>query len=444
VLAPLVVAGVLCALAFALPRTTPDPARHLRVGSPVGSNLSPKASQNARYDISPFVTGPGAETVAGTGEQGFSGDKGDASAAELDAPGGLAEDRQGDLFIADTGNCRVREIPSHTGTQFSMQMEAGHIYTVAGGKCGTDIGRIGFATSVTVDSQGDLFIADPTNDEVYELPTSSGVHLGTNMKSGDLTVVAGSGSTGATGDGGAAIAARLDDPQGIGLDSEGDLLIADTENCEVREVAARNGVQWGIPMSAGDIYRIAGTGSCGEAGDGGVSTDAELWDPVDVAVGPSGDVAISDAGAEEILDLAPRTGSYYGITIDADHLADVAGIGFYGPYLVDGQPATGQIGALNSPSDIAVTNSGDLLISDTYSDCIREVPSTSGTELGVEVMPGDMYTLAGAIRTGPLPASITWVGAHMLFPVGIVVAADGSILYADQGANVVRELSPSG
>jgi hypothetical protein len=443
-LVPLLVAGALGALAVTLlreaPRLTP---RHV-LGAPVAAKSSPTAAVGARYETSPFVAGPGAVDVAGNGAQGFAGDTGDAAAAELDAPGGLAEDRQGDLFVADTGNCRVREIPSHTGSQFSIQMQAGHIYTVAGGKCGTDSARIGFPTSVAVDSEGDLFIADPTDNEVYELPSSSGVHLGTDMSAGKLTVVAGSDSPGSSGDGDSATSARLDEPQGIDLDSEGDLLIADTMNCEVREVASRNGVQRGISMQAGDIYRIAGTGSCGEVADGGVSTHAELWDPVDVAVGRAGDVVVSDAGAEEVLDLAPRTGHYYGTAILADHLAVVAGMGFYSAYLIDGLPAKGQTAELNSPSDIAVTESGDLLISNTYSNCIREVPSTGGTEFGINVTPGNMYTLAGAILTGPGDSEMTWVGPHMLYPVGIITTPDGSVLYSDQGANVVRKLSARG
>ena len=72
----------------------------------------------------------------------------------------------------------------------------------------------------------------------------------------------------------------------------------------------------------------------------------------------------------------------------ANHLAVVAGLGFYSAYLIDGLPATGQTAELNSPSDIAVTKSGDLLISNTYSNCIREVPSAAGQEFGVNVTPG--------------------------------------------------------
>ena len=394
--------------------------------------------------ISPFVGGPGAVTVAGTGDAGFSGDGGSALSAELDGPSAVAVDGAGDVFIADSGNCRVREVPAHNGTQFSIPMRAGIIYTVAGAACGTGASQIGSVSSVAVDPAGDLFVADPTGDRVFEIPATGGDHLGTSMSEGRLTAVAGDGTAGAAGDGESATSAELNEPTGVAVDSEGDLLIADSANCEVREVAAHDGTQWGIPMIAGRIYTIAGTGACGQVGDGGAATGAELWDPVDVAVGPAGDVLVSDAGAEEVLDLASQAGTYYGVHILADHMAVVAGIGSYGPYLIDGLSATGQTAELNSPAGIAVTSSGDLLIADTYSSCIREVPTRQEAERGTELVPGDMYTVAGGLPTGPGGDSTEWVGTRMLYPVGLAVTSDGGVFYADQGANVVRELSARG
>src|ERR1700683_1241870 len=114
-LVPLCVAGVLVALAVAALGPTSKPAPRS-----AGARLSERSTSTLRSEISPFVSGPGAVTVAGTGAPGFSGDDGAASVAELDEPGGIAEDNEGDLFIADTGNCRVREVPTHSGTQFSI------------------------------------------------------------------------------------------------------------------------------------------------------------------------------------------------------------------------------------------------------------------------------------------------------------------------------------
>ena len=428
-LVPLCVAGVLVALAVAALGPTSKPAPRS-----AGARLSERSTSTLRSEISPFVSGPGAVTVAGTGAPGFSGDDGAASVAELDEPGGIAEDNEGDLFIADTGNCRVREVPAHSGTQFSIQMDAGQIYTIAGGACGTSSDRIGFVSDVALDSGGDLFMTDPSGDTVLELPATSGEQFGIVMTAGKLIVVAGTGAP----------SEKLDDPQGIGLDPQGDLLIADTADCEVRELASHDGTQWDIAMVTGHIYTIAGTGSCGQFDDGGIATSAELWDPVDVAAGPAGDVLVSDAGAEEVMDLASRTGDYYGVPIRADHLAVVAGFGSYGPYLIDGFSATGQTAGLDSPSDIAVTQTGDLLIADAYSSAIREVPTENESERGISLIKGDMYTVSGALPTGPGGASTNWVGAEMLYPAGVAVAPDGMVVYSDEGANVVRELSVRG
>ena len=439
--ATLCAAGVVVILAS--PRTVARPAH--------GSDLArheARGTDALSSSSSPFVDGAGALTLAGTGAAGSSGGDAVATSAELDGPGGIAEDRQGDLFIADTDNCNVREVPSADGVHYSVHMTAGHIYAIAGGPCGnggssaSTAGKhlSGFPTSVAVDSAGDVFVADSTTNEVLELPAASGRHFAKYMGTGRLSVVAGDGSPGDTGNGQLASTAELDGPVGVGVDPAGDLFIADTESCEVREVAAGDGAQWGIPMLAGRIYTVAGTGTCGETGDGGPADHAELWDPVDVAVGPVGDLLVSDGGGDEILDLPARSGTYYGAHIAADHLAVVAGIGMYGPYLVDGLPATGQTAELNSPAQIAVDATGDLYIADTYSSCIREVPAGDTTQLGRALTGGDMYTVAGALQSN-LGDSTAWTGPEMLYPVGIALAPSGAVVYSDQGANVVRELS---
>jgi DNA-binding beta-propeller fold protein YncE len=301
---------------------------------------------------------------------------------------------------------------------------------------------VGFATSVAVDSSGDVFVADGTGNEILELPTASGEHLGVEMTAGTLSVVAGDGSAGESGDAQIATSAQLDDPQGVAADPEGDLFIADTENCEIREVASHSATSWGIRMLSGHIYTIAGTGTCGETADGGRAGRAELWDPVDVVVGPGGNLLVSDGGGEEVLDLPPVSGTYYGTHIAADHLTPVAGMGMYGPYLVDGLPATGQTAELNSPAEIAADAAGDLFIADPYSSCIREVPARDVTQRGRAMSVGDMYTVAG-VQQGSVGVATRWIGPETLYPSGVAVAPDGAIVYSDQGANVVREL-PAG
>jgi DNA-binding beta-propeller fold protein YncE len=119
----------------------------------------------------------------------------------------------------------------------------------------------------------------------------------------------------------------------------------------------------------------------------------------------------------------------------------VAGVGMYGPYLVDGLPATGETAELNTPAEIAVDSKGDLFVSDTYSSSIREVPAVAGSERGAPVSVGDMYTVAGALPAGNGNDSTKWVEPELLYPTGIAVAPGGAVVYADQGANVVRRIS---
>jgi hypothetical protein len=383
-----------------------------------------------------FANGPGAQTLAGTGSPGFLGEGGPATSAKLNGPGGIAVDSAGNVFIADTGNCRVREIVARSGMQFRVAMQAGRIYTVAGGACGSGAGEeIGFVSSVALDSSGDLLIAGGTSNRIFELAVTARV--------GTLRVVAGNGTTGYSGDGGSAPAAELDDPQGIGTDPQGDVYIADTENCVVREVPSHGGTQWGISMKSGFIYTIAGSGSCGESRVGRAARQAQLWDPSDVVYGPSGDLLIADAGASYVLCLPQTTGSYYGAHITAGTIAVVAGPGIYAPYLVDGLPANGQTAEINSPAQIAIDPAGDLFVADTYSSAIREVPAVNGTERRVAVSTGNMYTVAGAFTTGTGNQQTKWTDPEVLYPTGVAIAKNGAVVYSDFGANVVREMSGS-
>jgi len=256
-------------------------------------------------------------------------------------------------------------------------------------------------------------------------------------------VVAGNGTSGYSGDSGPAAAAEFDDAQGVGTDPQGDVYIADSFNCVVREVAAHNGTQWGISMKSGYIYTIAGTGSCGEGGIGRPATQAQLWDPSDVVYGSTGDLLIADAGGAYVMCLPSTAGSYYGVHISADTIGLIAGTGMYAPYLVDGLSATGQVAEINTPAQLAIDPAGDFFVADTYSSAIREVPAVNGTERGAAVSAGDMYTMAGAFTVGTGNLQTKWKDPEVLYPTGVAIAANGAIVYSDFGENVVREMSGS-
>ena len=164
-------------------------------------------------------------TVAGNGTSGYGGDGGPATVAHL-PPSGVAVDAAGNLFIADTGNNAIREVDHATGV----------ITTVAGTGTAGDAGDGGPATTgqlnepfgVAVDSSGNLFIDDYSNNEIRKVSYTTGL----------LTTVAGTGIRGHGGDGGPASAAQLNYPWGIATDAAGDLLIADTSNNRIREVTS--------------------------------------------------------------------------------------------------------------------------------------------------------------------------------------------------------------
>ena len=195
-------------------------------------------------------------TYAGDGTAGYSGDGGPATSAELYSPSGIALDSAGDLFIADTFNSVIREVNATTHV----------ITTVAGiGDFFGYSGDGGPATGaslyepygVTVDSSGNLFIADTFNNRIRE------VAAGTN----DISTYAGNGSQGYSGDGGLATKAELYWPTGLALDTGGNLFIADYGNNVVREVTA---------STPQDIATVAGNGTAGYSGDSGLATAAEL------------------------------------------------------------------------------------------------------------------------------------------------------------------------
>jgi secreted PhoX family phosphatase len=254
-------------------------------------------------------------TVAGTGLRAFSGDGGPATSADLHWPEWVAVDGAGNLVIADTRNNRVRVVAASSGTFYGQAMTAGDIYTAAGGGR-RDLGDGGPATSakfydpggVAVDGAGNLLIVG-YDDRMRVVAGSTGSFYGQPMTAGDIYTVAGDGTAGFSGDGGPATSAGLHGPDGVAVDGAGNLVIADTFNQRVRVVAGSTGTFYGQPMTAGDIYTVAGDGTvnghgiAGFSGDGGPATSAELYDPEEVAVDGAGNLVIADSGNNRIREV---------------------------------------------------------------------------------------------------------------------------------------------
>jgi trimeric autotransporter adhesin len=214
-------------------------------------------------------------TVAGTGTGGFSGDGGQATLANLYNPTSIDIDATGNLYVADFANRRIR-----------MVNTSGIINTIAGNGTIGNTGNGGQATLAELDSPfyialnatGSLFISDFGNHNIRKVNTS-----------GIINAFAGNGTGGYSGDGGQAIFAELKQPTGITFDGAGNLYIADYGNKRIRKVT-----------TAGVIITIAGNGTSGYAGDGGLATSAELNNPTDVSIDVSDNLFIVDTYNQRI------------------------------------------------------------------------------------------------------------------------------------------------
>jgi sugar lactone lactonase YvrE len=262
--------------------------------------------------------GPRSPTaVAGTGVGGYNGDGQPATGSMLDEPTGVAVDAAGDLFIADTGNCRLRMMPVATSTHFGQAMVAGHLYTVAGtGVCGSsgrggsaDVAQLDSPVAVTVDAGGDLFVADRGDDEVLELPVSGGMHYGTSIGAGDLGVVVGTGGNGpylVDGLPATSEAAELNDPEGVAVNATGTLFVADGSMHCIRAVPASSASVFGRSMSGGSLYTLAGALTIGNdtgAGNGTRWILTHMGMPTGLALSDEGDLYFSDQGLNQIREI---------------------------------------------------------------------------------------------------------------------------------------------
>jgi len=303
-------------------------------------------------------------TFAGQSTNGFGGDGGPATSAYLSTPSSLAFDGAGNLYVSDNNNGRIRRITP-----------AGIISTVAGG--GTGSGNGVSATSVELaprcvasDSAGTLYVCDVLTHSIRK------------VSGGIITTVAGTGTAGYSGDGGAATSAQLNIPSAALLDGAGNLIVADRNNHRIRKIAT-NGV----------ITTIAGTGTAGTAGDGGPATSAQLYFPDDLARNSAGELFVAEASTHRIRKIATNV------------ITRFAGTGTAG-YSGDGGPATNA--QLNQPYAVGVDASGNVLIGDSLNRRIRRVAATNSSTpvpATVTVSPGSQTKTTG--QTATLTAHVT-------------------------------------
>jgi trimeric autotransporter adhesin len=371
-------------------------------------------------------------TVAGTGSCGYSGDGGLATSAQLSQAYGVAVDRYGNTFIADTVNCLIREVSASNV----------HISTVTG-NYSLGCGYSGDGTSATsaqlnqpygvaVDSSGDIFIADYNNSVIREVSASAG-----SISTFAGVAVPDPNQKGQTiglpqysGDGYLATDAEIgflnNTPYvgGLATDRSGNVFTADTVNSAVREISASTGI----------ITTIAGNGIAGYSGDGGPAASAQLFYPRDVAVDGSGNIFIMDTGNCVVRKITASTGV---ISTVAGTPPDSAG-NYYCDFSGDGGPATSAqlypIDLLTPGGGVAVDGSGNIFIADTGNGVIREVSASTGiitTVVGI----GGLSFVGFSGDGGPATSAL------MNAPYGVAVDGSGNIFIADTYNRVIREVT---
>jgi hypothetical protein len=378
-------------------------------------------------------------TVAGNGSV-QSGNGGPPRAAEFISPNGIGVSARGDIaFITFPFSSTLQVIPARSGMFFGRNMTAGRLYTVAvgGGKFNLWDDLWG-DSPLAFDGKGNILVAeasDPYSNHVWVVAATTGTFYGRKMTAGGTYRIAGaSGQEGFSGDGGPALNAKLDGPNGTAVDHHGNVVIADSFNFRLRVLAATTGSFYGIKMTAGDIYTVAGGGS--SSGDGVKARAAAMW-PVAVAVDAAGNLIMTDGSSQRVRVVAAATGTFYGQAMTAGDIYTIAGNGTSG-FSGNGGPATSA--EFKRTDGVAVDRHGNVIFADGSDKVVWVIAVRSGTFYGRAMTAGHIYIVAGGgtrVLGDGGPAT-----KAMLAPVSVAVSATGSLLVTDDLNSRVRAVAP--
>ncbi len=316
--------------------------------------------------------------VAGTGTQGFGGDNGLATAAPLDSPQGLALTSSA-LYIADTHNHRIRRVDLTTGiiTTIAGTGAAGY----SGDNAPAGNATLNLPTALAADSLGNLYLSDTANHRIRKIIAT------TNL----IVTIVGNGAQGYSGDSGSATSASIDSPNGIAVDSQNNLYLADTHNHRIRKVSAATNL---ITTIAQD------------------TPQAPLTLPQGITLDPQGNVYLADTANHRILRIDTLT----------NLLTTVGGDGTQG-YSGDAGPATSAM--LDSPRAAALSPAGQLTFSDTHNQRIRQIdPLLINTIAGLgNTTPGTLTLTA--------PSVLAYGTGQLTATLNTSAAASGTITFLD-------------
>ncbi len=327
-------------------------------------------------------------TIVGNGTGGFSGDGSPATAAEIYAPRQTAFDRNGNMYITDRNNQRVRKVsPSGIVTTLAGSGAAG--FSGDGGPA--TIARMTDPSGVVTDTFGNLYVGEGSS--IRKIDTL-----------GIISTYAGKDSAGYSGDGGPATSAKIYNPEELAIDKSGNIYIADASNHRIRKVSP-----------SGIISTVAGTGVPGFSGDGGPATSAQIHTPEGLSVDDAGNIYIGD-----LNNLRIRKVNTAGI------ISTYVGNGTSG-WTGDNGPATAA--EITLATGLRNDKEGNLYIADANNSLIRKVDAS-----------GIITTIAGngifAYAGDGGPAT----NAELNGAVGVNVDQSGNIYISDWSNNRIRKI----
>jgi sugar lactone lactonase YvrE len=402
-------------------------------------------------------TAAGGANQVCTGASNMIGDGCLAPSAILSGPNGVAVDSHGNLYIADTANARIREVAALTGV----------VTTVAGGGTGCSLSSIGDGCSATsavlgspsgvaLDAAGNIYIADAGHFRIRVVNTSTTKALvvaGVTINPGDIETVAGTGtqcSPCETKNGnGKATSVALGIPASIAVDTSGNIYISDTQSLWVSAInaASTQTTLLGITIPAGNISIVAGgAGSiCNTNNNGCKAIDASFDKPFSVAVDSTGNLYVADN-----FDVIYKIGASSSVESTITLVAGVFRATGTGSSCANGSATSATSTALNSPSGLAVDNSGNIYIADTGDQCIRVVntsPISTIAIAGISIAPGDMVTIAGTGKpgfNGDSPLGLPATNSELNGPMALALDNAQDLYIADTSNNRVRALLVAG
>lgn len=389
---------------------------------------------------------------AGLGYGGHNADGGQASKALIYAVTGVATDSKGNVYLADAAGSRIRKV-SPTGvisTVAGNGSKCDHAESCGDGMSATaTTAYLNLPESVAIDAAGNIYIADTGDNRIRVVNTTKSTITiaGVSIPAGDIQTVAGianknAGTTNTCanpqtfcGDGGPANKAQLTSPYGVALDSAGNIYIADSKDETIRVVNTQSTAITidGVTIQPNDINHIAGNGiGCSNpvshCGDGKAGTSAELSLPEGVFVDPAGNVLIADTGDSRVRLLTKATG------LISTVVNTLGTPGFTG----DGAAAANA--QIDLPQTVWEDSTGNYFIADTGNARIRVVNNqtstitVAGTSIGV----GDIETIAGGGNGGDGgPAT----SARLALPWAATEDAAGNLYIVDQGNNRIRKVT---